>query len=407
METRHEHFASSEHQALGPQTFPGIPNEINHLPLANHLSLKYGDIIALAGDFYGIANEPIGCGETKEIRERRFLAAYQQLAHAKPDDVISILDRINRERQAVDKAIREGRDPKEGVDQDALIETLTYLNKTHLNYLELAKNNLDHFGEESLRAYEAGHAVAMQEAAKALSKTNPKEKQLQLLYAYSLEAFAGHYLTDRFASGHQRVPRHALNDKFGAEIGSLLSLLHHDEDGDHGLSLLNANGSTWMGFGDGHFFDEMNQENRHHAQMAIEAALADVFRASLTGRVMDFKECLVAKFIPFADEKNNPAPLFRVNAQTKKLEYRHELQKTHLKESEATYFELSLLALPRIFEHFILHYGNHHNASMCTRINQMKGKLQPSTWLNWSVFATNGAPEQAEKPSRSCECTLT
>ena len=67
------------------------------------------------------------------------------------------------------------------------------------------RNNMDHFGEDAWRTYKAGHTIALRKA-KAGTRNPEKLKE-----AYMYDAFALHYLTDQFASGHVRSPREALN----------------------------------------------------------------------------------------------------------------------------------------------------------------------------------------------------
>ena len=74
---------------------------------------------------------------------------------------------------------------------------------------------MDHFGEDAWKVYKAGHTIALR-IAKAgggpkTDATAIKAAEKQLKEAYLYDAFALHYLTDQFASGHVRAPREELN----------------------------------------------------------------------------------------------------------------------------------------------------------------------------------------------------
>jgi len=79
--------------------------------------------------------------------------------------------------------------------------------------LQLAENNHDHFLPHAKDAYLAGLQLAISKAREAgkvreaciNSRGEDEDKQIKLLHeAFSLDAFACHFLTDSFASGHIR-----------------------------------------------------------------------------------------------------------------------------------------------------------------------------------------------------------
>ena len=79
--------------------------------------------------------------------------------------------------------------------------------------MKLAVRNFDHFQPFAREAYEIGHELAMEKAREA-SHTN-KEHQIEIAHeAYSIEAFACHFLTDSFASGHMRCVWHFISFSF-------------------------------------------------------------------------------------------------------------------------------------------------------------------------------------------------
>lgn len=71
-------------------------------------------------------------------------------------------------------------------------------------FMKLAANNHDHFLPFAEHAYVAGHELAL-EKAKEASKIGHQEERIRYLEeAYSIDAFACHFLTDSFSSGHLR-----------------------------------------------------------------------------------------------------------------------------------------------------------------------------------------------------------
>ena len=71
--------------------------------------------------------------------------------------------------------------------------------------LELAENNYDHFLPYAKDAYLTGHQLAKEKAREASQYPRDPELRKKLLHeALSMEAFACHFLTDSFASGHIR-----------------------------------------------------------------------------------------------------------------------------------------------------------------------------------------------------------
>ena len=64
---------------------------------------------------------------------------------------------------------------------------------------------MDHFGKDAWMVYRAGHALAL-----GIAKTGNGTIE-SLKSAYLHDAFALHFLTDQFASGHIRTPRIEFN----------------------------------------------------------------------------------------------------------------------------------------------------------------------------------------------------
>ena len=156
---------------------------------------------------------------------------------------------------------------------------------------------MDHFGDDAWTVYKAGHTRAL-EIAKA-----GKGNVVKLKQAYMYDAFALHYLTDQFASGHIRTPRPEFNrptplrkssiprtgfanqhyqvtalnvgnaitsyipfipESFKMDCGAWdrMTNFMHDTDGSVGLRISNQKGESWITYGDKQYFAEPNRINR-------------------------------------------------------------------------------------------------------------------------------------------------
>ncbi|UFQ01102.1 phospholipase [Pseudomonas fitomaticsae] len=324
-------FEGVEHTAIGDNTRlrfvenaePVLAQNVPlHLP--NGLALTYGQVLALGGDFYGIVDRPINEGSTPSDRLQRFIAAFDTLAALPTSKVeaTQILAIMQKEIDAVKQAIKDGKQPHEAYD--ALGDTLSEeWNKitgggsfvTALfplgRYLKLAANNADHFGEWARQAYIAGHTAALQTAAAA----HASQDELQLERAYAINAFADHYLTDLFSSGHLRVPRKAMAAAVTpSDLGSLITRFMHDEDSKFGLKVRNEHGEQWRAFGDKRYFDATDADNRNQVNQAVQDSADEVYAAYSSGNVpTTFNALQRLPDLTFVmNLANNFSPLFRL-----------------------------------------------------------------------------------------------
>ncbi|WP_323160029.1 phospholipase [Pseudomonas fluorescens] len=324
-------FEGAEHTAVGDNTRlrfvegaePVLAQNVPlHLP--NGLALTYGQVLALGGDFYGIVDRPINEGSTPADRLQRFTAAFDSLAAlpASKAEATQVLAIMQKEIDAVKQAIKEGKQPHEAYD--ALGDTLSEeWNKITGGgsfvsalfplgrYLKLAANNADHFGEWARLAYIAGHTAALQTAAAA----HASQDELQLQRAYAMNAFADHYLTDLFSSGHLRVPRKAMAAAVTpSDLGSLITRFMHDEDSKFGLKVCNGHGEQWRAFGDKRYFDTTDADNRNQVNQAVQDSADEVYAAYSSGNVpTTFNALQRLPDLTFVmNPANNFSPLFRV-----------------------------------------------------------------------------------------------
>ena len=116
---------------------------------------------------------------------------------------------------------------------------------TNGRFLDLAERNVTHFSPWNWDEFEREFKKAMQGVEDHIASRRsphpiPADSVARLAYAL-------HFLTDAFSSGHMRVPRDFLGKDMAAK-------LMHDIDGALGLNVFNAFGS-WRAFGDGKLKD--------------------------------------------------------------------------------------------------------------------------------------------------------
>ncbi|MDD1015701.1 phospholipase [Pseudomonas rubra] len=297
-----ERFEGGEHTAIGDSATlyfsgsdSGTPAWEVELDLPNGLALTYGQIVALGGDFYGDPDRPISDGGTVSERMQRFTAAFNSLASlpASKSEAEKILAVMQEEIQAANQAINNGVQPHEAYDKlgdelSAKWNRITGGGSIFTpwvplgRYLKLAATNWDHFGTWAVAAYKAGHAVALQQAAKAHRSGQRKDLEL----AYAMNAFADHFLSDLFSGGHLRTPRKQLYETVTpSDVGSLLSRYMHDEDCKFGLNVFNAMDESWHAYGDKRYFDTVDVANRNHVNAVVQTSVDEVFQSFSDGTV--------------------------------------------------------------------------------------------------------------------------
>ncbi|XP_078366366.1 uncharacterized protein LOC144650544 [Oculina patagonica] len=297
-------------------------DEQRKLKLPNGVEINFEHIIALAGDHYGIPEHPVidpSNFRTDEVdsgldsgRRKRFLDAYNTLARTPKDKMQKELEKL---LAALEKEIQTG----ESVSNKEWDEITGgyWVGPVPFKFgrmMKLAQNNHDHFQPYAREAYLTGHQLAMDKAREASKNRGNEGKRLDLLHeALSLEAFALHFLTDSFASGHIRVPRVELGKAtFLGRDGDLLCMYMHDEDGDYGLRVTNARGDKWIAYGDGTLLEEKSEENLKLVKEAVKTSVDQVYEAYChPNKTLD--TAVVTNLIPFVDpEEKNNYPLFQV-----------------------------------------------------------------------------------------------
>ncbi|MFO0614714.1 MAG: hypothetical protein U0414_19160 [Polyangiaceae bacterium] len=231
----------------------------------------YGELVALSGDFYPTPAE-----------------LFEETPAAIPwlferNDVSDIRALIQKELAFVEAPRTEHREYPD-------LNVAYAWNAKY--YVELALDNVAHFGFHNMVAYCFHHDAALRLAA-----TRPLDDETRRR-ALVTAAFADHFLTDAFAAGHVRIPRAeivrwARTKKYGDKIAGALSKLIHDQDGhvdlksvhgvseggrpdDDGLHVRNALGEEWHTRCDGQLFLDAGSMKSPAVERAVDAVRASV-----------------------------------------------------------------------------------------------------------------------------------
>jgi hypothetical protein len=162
------------------------------------------------------------------------------------------------------------------------------------DYLNLAIANEAHFGFYNMLAYVKYHARALDLALQAHGLAGTESSRAQSLFTQALfmNAFADHFLTDGFASGHIRDPRvqilqwgraNGISDRAAGTLAKVI----HDRDGEvrvsgeHGLQVSNARGDSWLTRCDSQLFwnNTMTDPSIVVPVRAVEASVREVLEA--------------------------------------------------------------------------------------------------------------------------------
>jgi hypothetical protein len=294
-----EHILTAELVGKGPNNAPLIVggrrapfDATKPLPVGDKM-LRFGEIIALAGDFFAHYDEQaaseLAWAWPATTGFARFVGGDYRattLASESASSCKKILAIVFRDRDADRGAAGE-------FAQLALDAGMG--NFPARRYLALAAHNFCHFGSQpasgaiddgqndALRVYRAYHARALALATTAASAV---DRELSLLEALGVDAFACHFLTDLFAAGHMRVPRRVLGERYGILCGALhRSHAMHAEDNKLGLwctSRVPSPGGrriVWRAYGDGMLRTGQAEPHLARVREAVRRSAAEVFHA--------------------------------------------------------------------------------------------------------------------------------
>lgn len=300
-------FSSAEHIFAGDEIIlRGLPSSNNQpirLPIENGLTLTYGEIIAMP-DFYGSPHHQISSEKTWEARKNRFTTIFSNFSHSDTKYFYQFWPIIQDERKQVASALKAHQDVSKLYEKLDKPETIAVIIATDGQYLRLNETCFDHFNSDAVSAYQAGHAVAIDTAllgyqiqsgknddANAYCRTHEPNAsclydlaQQKLIFAYEQNAFANHYLTDRFAAGHMRTPFRALEEKRPIPLlGGVSGGMMHNEDGRFGLIVTNDSGKYWMAYGDHYYFSDQNKKNKAILKETLQISADEIDQAYQSG----------------------------------------------------------------------------------------------------------------------------
>ena len=342
-----QRFGSAEHEQLGTagakKALGGVLTDINIGTDAAPEYLPYGQMVALAGDYFESLSEMYVLAASPAGRDQIRYARYVALG---------------------------GTEPAVGADiKQAVMD----------RYFTLAAKNISHFsaGGTARNSYEASHGQALDQAFRAgLAGVHGGD---MFNMALTTEAFGNHYLTDMFSAGHVRTPRvdikkwytdkypnsinqfvtymathmkaylkgeHPVGDFLGAvpseselentirqiggtalnafSLGDIVSLGFHnfDNGGLNVVSDVNEQGAVvpggyhWLGVGDSHL--KLSSVTRDMAVAAVAASLKDLIAMKTAGEgvkhaqagasveIKTAYENALARITPFAAERYIP-----------------------------------------------------------------------------------------------------
>jgi hypothetical protein len=279
-------FNSGEHVILGDHGYrKACEDRAGLCPAAlvradSKQSFSYGELVAFSGDFYA---NPEGVYEEK----------VEPFLKWNRNDVNDVKGRFQQEIETIENYLH-------GHSDEAYPDfNLTYA-WNYPDYLNLALANEAHFGFYNMLAYVKYHNRALNLAleAHALAATDGIRSQRLFTQALFMNAFADHFLTDGFASGHIRDPRvqilqwgraNGLSDRASGTLAKVI----HDRDGEirvsgeHGLQVTNARGDSWLTRCDAQLFwnNTMEDPSIVVPVRAVEASVREVLDAYDNGKV--------------------------------------------------------------------------------------------------------------------------
>ncbi|KAB2569534.1 hypothetical protein DBV05_g11793 [Lasiodiplodia theobromae] len=364
-------FEGPEHRKIGDAILLRLPTgnidgkDFSYQVGKKNIKLSYGQIVSLAGDFYGNCKY---LGDAEQISDKwdgdpdasiaRFVKNADLLQLDKAGYLKDVIRIMEDQEKEVKQALKDGKDIAQVYKAIGDKFNTAWAKATRFDYLLLSLCNWDHFGEDAVKAYKAGHSAALSQAKVAHGSGNV----IDLRRAYFLEAFAAHFLTDLFSSGHMRTPRRILHRTYTVtrpeEVHQQLeeglwpnmwpadqcAQAMHDEDCANGLWALNATGRRWPTYGDKQLVSSKGNVDFDAALAAVQAGAHEVHEVYETGQDRQVSDFAALGMVPDLDSLSsfNYAPLFDVTQDGQTLRFRSSLDDR----SVATYEEYPLAEAP-------------------------------------------------------------
>jgi len=178
--------------------------------------------------------------------------------------------------------------------------------------IDVASENVDHFVVGDDRFYHRdASAIAYKKfhnfAKHTIANMRVGHEDEDLITALIANAFADHYLSDRFASGHIRTPRLLLKEMCGV-IGDVLSNCQHDEENDEGLIVQSGNKDVEL-FGDNNLYNPEMQQGKLLVINAVYSSLRDMLEHPTD---LDTTETILSTTPQYGKSWSRYNPLFKV-----------------------------------------------------------------------------------------------
>jgi hypothetical protein len=298
-------FNSGEHVILGDAGYrlacegQGRPCVTKLVRADGKQSFSYGELVAFSGDFYASP-------------EALYREKVEPFLKWNRNDVNDVKKRFQEEVEVIENFLH-------GHSDQAYPDFNLSYAWNYPDYLNLSLANEAHFGFYNMLAYVKYHAEALELALEAHELAAGDAARSQELFVRALfhNAFADHFLTDGFASGHIRDPRiqilqwaraGGLSDRAAGTLAKVI----HDRDGEirvsgeHGLRVSNARGDRWLTRCDAQLFwkNTMEHPSIHIPVQALAASLGEILDAYENGRAVDGFYA-ATEYVPFpaADER--------------------------------------------------------------------------------------------------------
>ncbi|CAM0117672.1 hypothetical protein [Rhabdochlamydiaceae symbiont of Dictyostelium giganteum] len=283
---------------------PGLDGDATLLKVGSH-SLKFSHIVALAGGLSVISGETISFpGGDHQAKTARFQYVFNIFKQIEPKELeIFFFLIIHNPLNAMEPccSFRE-------------YSHLIAFQNAKASYSNRYIYHSDLFAKNAEDVYQIGHTLALQ-LAKEASKTKSQEK---LKEAYAIDAFACHFLTNLFKSGHIRnqypdletilVKELKFTESMGKKIAKALSSVQHEEDRKEGLQVQDQEGKTWR-TREGLFTNGESRENQKRMIEVMQQSIDEIYTAysHLNGESVS----PIAHLTPYPTS-SNPAPIYEI-----------------------------------------------------------------------------------------------
>jgi len=210
-----QRFESNEHKAMGDRGSADAQGNAQKIKLADDLEVTFGDITAMAGDFFG---------DVKTIQDLAKVKGDGKSQPGTSDEIHYVLDvKVHKTKEDKDY------DPKVISAVTGRYYKLAGDNRTHFTNPELGDDARSHEQKANARepdknaqnklvpvnnagSYRENHQRALEKACEAGKKGTSMDEAM--LY----EAFASHFLTDAYSSGHLRTERKGISNWWNPKV---------------------------------------------------------------------------------------------------------------------------------------------------------------------------------------------